>query len=403
MSGVATDQVSEETLALLRLKLAPGLGPVLIDRALERFGSGLATIEAIERHGAAALANIERVGKATARSIADGLAATRAKAEEEIEALARVGGRLIGRSDEEYPPLLRGVAGAPVTLSVRGRLLPDRDRFCVAIVGSRRCTSYGVEQAERFAAGLGQAGLTIVSGGARGVDTHAHAAAVRAGARTIVVLGCGLGHCYPPENKELFGRVLEAGGAVISELPAMAAPEAKNFPARNRIISGISLGVLVVEAGRKSGALITARHAVEEQGRDVLAVPGRVDSPASEGCLELLRQGAAIAASPADVLETLEAPARHAHDETHAERFGGPRAPIEQAHLQTEPKPASLPADLTDIQRTICDALAEPRTFDDLARSTGIAAETLRAETTMLELRRLIVREGAKLVRGGAR
>jgi predicted Rossmann fold nucleotide-binding protein DprA/Smf involved in DNA uptake len=132
-----------------------------------------------------------------------------------------------------------------------------------------------------------------------------------------------------------------------------------------------------------------------------------VDSPASEGCLELLRQGAAIAASPSDVLETLETPARHAHHETHTDRFGGPhapgRAPDEPAGKPAEATPAALPTDLTDLQRTICEALEAPKTFDELARSTGIAAETLRAETTMLELRRLLVREGAKLARGGAR
>jgi DNA processing protein len=383
---------------LLRLKLAPGLGPILIDRVLERYGSGAAAVKAIESHGAAALSGLERLGAETARKIARAMVATAEAAEEEIGALEDLGASLIGLGDAAYPALLRDIPGAPVTLSVRGTLDAERDRFGVAIVGSRKCTAYGAEQAARFAAGLGSAGLTIVSGGARGIDTHAHAAALRAGARTVVVLGCGLGHCYPPENRGLFQDVVESGGAVVSELPARSAPESKNFPARNRIISGLSLGVLVVEAGRRSGALITARQAVEEQGREVLTVPGRVDSAASEGCHELLKQGAALATSPADVLETLEGPARHAHGAT----FGARYTAAAGGAVEVEAK-AALLTDLNETQRAICESLTEPRTLDELARGTGLTAEVLRSETTMLELRRVLVRDGARLRVRGAR
>jgi len=384
--------VSPESFALLRLKLAPGLGPILIDRVLEQYSTGGAAVEAIETRGAKALAGIERLGAQTARRIAGAMASTRESAEKELLELGAIGARLYGLSDPGYPALLKEIPGAPVTLSVRGTLDAERDRFGVAIVGSRKCTAYGAEQSARFAAGLGTAGLTVVSGGARGIDTQAHAAALRAGARTVVVLGCGLSHCYPPENRELFQDVVDAGGAVVSELAAGAAPESKNFPARNRIISGMSLGVVVIEAGRRSGALITARQAVEEQGREVLAVPGRVDSSASEGCHELLRQGAGLAASPADVLEALEGPARHAHGATFGSRYGGSVTPA-----AVEAAPKALPADLTASQRVICEALAEPRTLDELARGTGLAAELLRSETTMLELRRVLVRDGARL------
>ncbi len=390
-------RISAESVALLRLKLAPGLGAVLIDRVLERFGTGAAAVEAIEKDGARALVGIERVGAETARRIAGAMGGTRAAAEEEVAALEGLGARVVGLSDEGYPALLREIPGAPVTLSVRGELDAEKDRFAVAIVGSRKCTAYGAEQAARFAAGLGSAGLTVVSGGARGIDTQAHAAALRAGARTVVVLGCGLAHCYPPENRELFQDVVDAGGAVVSELPARAAPESKNFPARNRIISGMSLGVLVVEAGRKSGALITARQAAEEQGREVLAVPGRVDSAASEGCLELLRQGAGLAAGPGDVLEALEGPARHAHGATFGARYAGGgerRVAVREIEVKKE---VGLPGDLSETQRVICEALAEAKTLDELARGTGLAAELLRSETTMLELRRVLVRDGARL------
>jgi len=393
--------VTAETLALLRLKLAPGLGPVLIDRVLEKYQAGAAAVEAIERHGATALSGIERLGAETARKISRAMAGTLAAAEDELRALDGLGARLLGLGDEAYPALLREIPGAPVVLSVRGTLDEERDRFGVAIVGSRKCTAYGAEQAARFASGLGSAGLTIVSGGARGIDTHAHAAALRAGARTIVVLGCGLAHCYPPENLGLFQDVVDAGGAVVSELAAGAAPESKNFPARNRIISGMSLGVLVIEAGRKSGALITARQAAEEQGREVLALPGRVDSSASEGCLELLKQGAALAACPADVLEALEGPARHAHGATFGSRYAGGGSSAPGEHVDRTAVTTVLPADLSDAQRAICAALVEPKTLDELARGTGLAAELLRSETTMLELRRVLVRDGARLrVRG---
>lgn len=395
-SAVPPVSPSEETFALLRLRLCPGLGPVRVERLLERFGSGRAAIDTALRIGPEALTPIDRLGAATARGIVAALPATEAAAMDEIEELARLGAHVVGRGDPAYPALLRSIPNAPPVLSVRGRLDPERDRFGVAIVGSRACTAYGVEQAERFSAALAQSGLTVVSGGARGIDTHAHTAALRAGGRTVVVLGCGLSHCYPPENKALFGRVLESGGAVISELPARSAPEARHFPARNRIISGMTLGVLVVEAGRKSGALITARVAADEQGREVLAIPGRVDSTASEGCLDLIKAGAAVAASPADVIEALEMPARHAHGDTHGDRYGGTLGHPEPA-AEPRPRVPTLPASLSDVQRTICEALGEGRTLDDVARITRLPAEILRAEATMLELRRVVVRDGARL------
>jgi len=387
---------SGETLALLRLRMTPGLGPVLIERVLARHGSAERAIEAAEQHGAAAFLGIERIGAGRARDLAAALPRTASEAEQEVGALERLGASLVGLTDAGYPALLRTIPAAPPVLSVRGALDAEKDRLSVAVVGSRGCSAYGAEQAARFASALGMAGLTLESGGARGIDTHAHEAALRAGARTVVVLGCGLAECYPPENKALFDAVVDAGGAVISELPAHAAPEAKNFPARNRIISGMSLGTLVIEAGAKSGALITARVAAEDQGREVLVVPGRVDSAASAGCLDLIRAGAGLAVTPADVLEALEAPARHAHASTHAPRYGGTdEPPAADGHAA----PAGL-ADLTGLsgtQRSMCDALAEPKTLDELARETGIAAEVLRAEATMLEIRRVVVREGARL------
>lgn len=382
---------SADTLALLRLRMIPGLGPVLIERVLARHGSAVGAIEAVAEHGPAAFLGIERISAGRARELAAALPRTASEAEQELAELDGLGASLVGLADPGYPELLRSIPAAPPVLSVRGALGGEKDRFSVAVVGSRGCSAYGAAQARRFASALGLAGLTVVSGGARGIDTEAHSAALRAGARTVVVLGCGLGACYPPENRALFDAVVDAGGAVVSELPVRAAPEAKNFPARNRIISGMSLGTLVIEAGARSGALITARVAAEDQGREVLAVPGRVDSAASAGCLELIRAGAGLAVTPGDVLEALEAPARHAHASTHATRYGGPGdTPAEDA------APPDLTG-LTETQRSMCHALAEPKTLDELARETGIGAEVLRAEATMLEIRRVVVREGARI------
>lgn len=399
-SGVSLDAERE---ALLRLTYAPGLGPVLIRRLVECFGSASAALRA----SPAQLTRVRGVGDTMARRIVDGLRDD-SDMQEELELAGRLGVRIVTAIDADYPPLLRQLRDAPPVLYVRGELDAAQDRHCVAMVGSRACTSYGVEQAERFAATLAQAGLTIVSGGARGIDGAAHRGAIRIGGRTVVVMGCGLAHCYPPEHAELFDKVVEAGGAVISELPLSTHPAAENFPARNRIISGMSLGVLVIEAGRASGALITARAAAEEQGREVMAVPGRIDSQASEGSLELLKAGAAaMVTSPADVLEILETPARHLHRGSHGDRylpdagadglFDG--EPTSAAEVKPGIDESALLRTLSVSQRTLYECLVEPKSLDDVARETGLDPGALRADATMLELRQVIVRTGGRLAR----
>lgn len=402
--------------SILRLTMTPGLGPVLIRRAIEEFGSPEAVLAANE----SGLKRIKGIGVEKARTIAAGLRESERAAEDELREAERVGATLLAISSADYPPLLRQIPDPPPILYVRGRIAPaDLDRYPVAIVGSRSCTHYGIEQTERFAGALAAAGLTVVSGGARGIDTAAHRAALRMKGRTIAVLGCGLSHIYPPDNKELFAQIVEGGaGAVVGELPMRTVPDAANFPARNRIISGLSLGVLVIEAGRGSGALITARGAVEDQGREVFAVPGRVDSAASMGCLDLLRAGGAeLVMHPDDVIQSLETPARHLYQGTHEARYATDASLFAGASPFSPPPRGSDPsqregqgegeveraievdASLTETQRAILAALDAAKTFDELVRDTAIPAAALRTDISLLEIKRRVKREGSKVVR----
>lgn len=206
------------------------------------------------------------------------------------------------RGDAEYPELLAALSGAPERLWVQGTLLPAA--MAVAVVGSRRPTPYGRRMARRLAGGLARAGVVVVSGLARGIDAEAHQAALEAGGRTWAVLGSALDQIYPAENIPLAGRIVASGGAILSELPPGTGPRRAHFPARNRIVSGLSWAVVVVEGDVRSGSLITARWAAD-QGREVLAVPGPADSAMSAGPLELLRAGARPAAEAADILAAL--------------------------------------------------------------------------------------------------
>ncbi|MBX3377045.1 MAG: DNA-processing protein DprA [Phycisphaeraceae bacterium] len=385
---------------LLRLTLTPGMGPVFIARLLAAFG----TPDRILAASASELERVKGIGPGRAASFVKGMRESASLVDAELDLAARLGVSIIPLSDPAYPPLLRQIHDPPPLLYARGTIDPAKaDRFPVAIVGSRNATAYGIEQAERFAGVLARSGLTIVSGGARGVDTAAHRGAARSDGRTIIVVGCGLAECYPPENREFFDKLVANGhGAIVSELPLAAPPESDNFPARNRLISGISLGVLVIEAGRKSGSLITARLAAEDHGREVMAVPGRVDSPASAGTLELIKNGgAALVMEPGDVLNTLETPARHSHAGTHESRYADPRTADE--HLQPatqaiESKPLPING-LTKEQISILQALSEPRTLDELARDTGLSPSCIRAEMTILELQRRITRQGSRISR----
>ena len=259
-------------------------------------------------------------------------------------------------ADENYPPLLREIYDPPALLYYRGNI-GCLSQTCAAIVGSRKATACGRASAEKFAAELAAAGIVVVSGMARGIDSHAHQGALRVQGTTAAVLGSGLDICYPPENRALREKIVE-NGVVISEFPPGSQPKPAHFPMRNRIISGLSLAVVVVEAAEKSGALITADCALE-QGREVFAVPGSIHSPTSRGCHRLLKEGAALAESAADILG-----------------FLGQRLPE-----------AAAAVELTAAQKLVLTALEyEPTHFDKLLQATGLTAADLSGLLVELEL-----------------
>jgi DNA processing protein len=400
-SGTApTDEGASSVIDVLRLTMAPGLGPVLIERLLAKFGTAARICEASQ----AELRVVEGIGATRARAFAESFATSLSAARTEMDLAAKMGIQIVAKGGPGYPELLSPLPDAPAILYIRGEIRShDLDRYPVAMVGSRACTSYGLEQSRRFAGFLARAGMTITSGGARGIDSAAHRAALDAGGRTIAVLGCGLAKCYPPENESLFADIARAG-AVVSELPLDTPPNAENFPARNRIISGISLGVLVIEAGLRSGALITARQAAEDHGRDVMALPGRVDSKASEGSLELLKSGgAALITDPADVIACLDAATRHLARGTHAARYT-PTATISDgteslfagaANAATSAAPSVAPAINDPLAARIIEALDVPRTPEDLAHRLTLEMPRLRSHLTLMEMRRQVIRKGS--------
>ena len=365
--------------ATLRVLLARGVGPATLSKLRTRFESD----EKIVGAPAARLSDLEGIGPDTAEAIRRAI--DQGDPEAERAAMADAGVRMILLGDDDYPALLAAIPRAPAALWVRGRLEPG-DRLSVAIVGSRRCTAYGREQAGRFAALLAESGLTIVSGGALGIDGEAHRGALRVGGRTIVVLGCGLGRCYPPQHEELFERVVESGSAIVSPYRMAAEPRAEHFPPRNRIISGLSLGVLVIEAATRSGALITARLAAEEHGREVMAVPGRVDSPASAGCLAALREGwAALVVNHADVLNQLDASSHLV------------RGALEAAgHTDAATAATLFDETLTESQRAILETLSDSGRVvlvDQLAARTQFPLSRIMADLTLLQIRGRIERD----------
>ena len=287
------------TEACIVINMVPRVGPVRLRRLLDAFGEP----QAVLRASADRLAAVEGIGPETARIIAgweNGI-----DLPGELARARDAGVRVLTVQDEGYPPALRSIYDPPVVLYVWGELTV-RDARGVGVVGSRKPTFYGTETSKKLSYQLAAAGLTIFSGLARGIDTAAHEGALAARGRTVAVLGCGLSQIYPPENYGLAERIAAGSGAVVTEFAMGVNPDKQTFPMRNRIISGCSLGLVVVEASLKSGALISAGQALE-QGRPVLAVPGQIDKPSAQGTNRLIQQGAKLVMGPEDVLEELDA------------------------------------------------------------------------------------------------
>jgi len=352
----------DERECTIALNMVPAIGGARFARLVERFGSARSALRASED----ALCGVNGIGPETAQAVValrDGR-----MLREELRKAAELGIDIVTSADPGYPEHLRSIAYPPPVLYVKGTMRPA-DALSIAIVGSRRPTHYGLSVASLLAGRAADAGLTIVSGMARGIDSASHQGALARGGRTIAVLGCGVDVAYPPENAKLAAKIA-GNGALVSERSLGTRPLSQNFPARNRIISGLSLGVVVVEAGETSGALITADFALE-QGREVFAVPGGILSPLSRGTNRLIKQGARLVEGIEDILEELGILAP-----------GGVR-----------PDRDMVVTSLSALENKVLGALGfSPTPVDDIVVETGLPASAVAATLVSLELKGLAVR-----------
>ena len=350
--------------AYIAFNMMEQVGPVRVRNLVEAFGEARAVLEASETE----LARTPGVGRECAKSIAAGRTTIDPIAEE--KRANKLGIRLVTFIDDDYPELLKQIHDPPLVLYVKGTLSPS-DRHGLAVVGTRHMTHYGSNIADVLSYGLAKAGFTVISGLARGIDTVAHKAALKAGGRTLAVLGSAIDKLYPAENADLAEQI--AGqGAVISEYPLGRPPDRQTFPYRNRIVAGMCVGLLIVEAGDKSGAVITANAALE-QGRHVYAVPGRIDSPASKGCHVLIKQGAKLVETIDDIVEDLQ--------------LLIPKRIDRQAEaLRRGPDVSLSPEEVAVVK-----ALAQGELHVDvLARESGLGAGRLNSLLLGLEMKRTV-------------
>lgn len=351
------------TEAYIALNMLPGIGCARLRRLLEVFGSP----ERILLARSAELRAVQGIGREVAEAVVQWEQHVDLNAE--LQRIADFGAKVIPQDSPDYPPLLREISSPPIVLYVWGDLQP-RDLHSIGVVGSRRASHYGLECAKKLSYQLAYAGLTVVSGLARGIDTAAHQGALAAQGRTIAVLGSGLLKLYPAENK-LLAEKIAASGAVVTEFSMEVTADTQTFPMRNRIVAGWGSGVLVVEAGFGSGALITATQAIE-QGRNVYAVPGQIDRPTAAGSNRLIQQGAKLVASASDILDDLDA------------LF--PRTAKEQPAA-----PASRGGDLKPEQQLVYDAIGEDETPIDLIISkTNLPSGRVSSTLLLLEMKHLV-------------
>ena len=363
--------------ALIALNLIEHVGPLRARSLLEHFGDAPKILAASK----SALLRVRNIGDETAEAIS-----TWEKTIDlagELKRISDFGCHVLIQSDENYPASLREIYDPPLVLYVKGGLTA-KDKNAVAMVGSRSTTHYGIETARKLAYQLAYVGVTVVSGGARGIDTAAHQGSLAAKGRTVAVLGTGINIIFPPENKDLFARIAE-NGAVITQFPFNRNGDRQSFAIRNRIIAGMTLGTVVVEADLHSGALITSNFATE-YGRQVFAVPGRIDSPRSKGCHDLIKKGAKLCEGAEDILSEFEY------------LFPGSNRP---------PSPGEtgvLPAlELSANEQQVYDALdAEERSIDEIIRKSGLPSSAVSVALLGLEMQRVVKQLPGKLfVRNG--
>src|SRR6516164_7245326 len=351
--------------ALVALNLVEHVGPVRVRQLLQHFGDPVAILGASRTQ----LLHASGIGEETAVAIAGWERTVELGAE--LKRICEFGCRIVTQADGEYPELLRQIYDPPVVLYVKGEMLA-RDKNSVALVGSRLTTHYGIEVARKLAYQLAYLGVTVVSGGARGIDSASHQGALSGKGRTIAVLGTGINLIWPAENRELFERIA-SNGALITQFPFNRPGDKQSFPIRNRIVAGMTLGTVVVEANLTSGALITANFATE-YGRQVFAVPGRIDSPRSKGCHDLIKKGAKLCEDAEDILSEFEY------------LFPASNRP---------PSPADtgvLPAvELSSNEQKVYDTLDhEELSIDEVIRKSALPSSAVSVALLSLEMKRLV-------------
>ena len=351
------------TEACIALNMVAGMGPVRLRKLLEVFE----TPERILAAKRSELRTVDGIGSDVAEQIASWESTVDLPAE--LERVRDFGAEVITAQSPVYPRQLREIHAPPIVLYVWGELT-ERDQHAIAVIGSRRTSHYGAECAKKLSYQLAYSGLTVISGLARGIDTAAHQGALAAKGRTIAVIGSGLTKLYPPENATLADKIRSGNGAVISEFSMAVEPDRQTFPMRNRIISGWSHGILVVEAGLNSGALITASQAIE-QGRSVYAVPGHINAPTAHGSNRLIQQGAKLVMDAGDILDDLQ---------------------ILLPEKQKLPEAAARPLpELSDDERLVYDAIRPTETpIDQIAATSELPAATVSSVLLRLELKRLV-------------
>jgi DNA processing protein len=363
--------------ALVALNMVEGIGPIRVRSLLDHFGDA----PAILRASRAQLLQVQNIGADTAEAIATW--EKKVDLSGELQRIKDYGCQILTQTDETYPELLRQIYDPPVVLYMKGALA-TKDKNAVAMVGSRQTTHYGLEVARKLGYQLAYVGVTVVSGGARGIDTAAHQGALSAKGRTVAVLGTGINIIFPPENVELYERIA-ANGAVITQFPFNRPADKQSFPIRNRIVAGMTLGTVVVEANLTSGALITSNFATE-YGRQVFAVPGRIDSPRSKGCHELIKKGAKLCEGVEDILTEFEY------------LFPASNRPLELGENGV------LPAlDLSENEQKVFAVMdKEERNVDEVIRESGLPSSAVSVALFSLEMKHLVRQlPGKMFVRNG--